>query len=296
MKKIFLSLALVATMVGLNACGGDEPYEPTITNETVVVNNLINCTVTLSNNSVNYIESANYTFKIEYTDMREATIEVIANGVKFDSHMPYPVSFAMESIKTNKLNDDYLEFHSSNVKFLNPSSGEENTNYTLTNVSGYIDKRNKVYSLQYTVNNTWRVQVCNTTISSRVEGNDYTAPTELYYIYDIDISEMKAEVFILNVQFSVGGASSPLLKKISIPDLDVVATATGFELSGDNIVPFNYSGTNLDQATPAPPMIVTNYHGSINILEGTHSIFFNSMGGEHDNTSSLYLWTWKPAA
>ena len=225
--------------------------------------------------------------------MREATVEVVANNVKFDSHMPFPVSFAMDKIKTYKLNDDYVEFQASTVKFLKPGTDEENTRYKLTNVRGYIDKRNKVYTLDYTVNDTWRVLVCNSTISSRVENNLYKSTTELYYTYDIDIATMKAEVFIQNVQFNVGGASSPVLKKISIPNLDVVATSTGFELSGDNIIPNNYSGAELDIPTPMPPMTVTNYHGTLNIAEGTHSIFFNSMGGEHNNTSPLYLWSWK---
>lgn len=293
MKKLFLSLALVASLAGLSSCGGDEPYVPEITQETITAPDLINSTITIANNSVNYIETATYSFNIEYTDMREATVEVVANNVKFDSHMPFPVSFAMDKIKTYKLNDDYVEFQASTVKFLKPGTDEENTRYKLTNVRGYIDKRNKVYTLDYTVNDTWRVLVCNSTISSRVENNLYKSTTELYYTYDIDIATMKAEVFIQNVQFNVGGASSPVLKKISIPNLDVVATSTGFELSGDNIIPNNYSGAELDIPTPMPPMTVTNYHGTLNIVDGTHSIFFNSMGGEHDNTSPLYLWSWK---
>lgn len=293
MKKLFLSLALVASLAGLSSCGGDEPYVPEITQETITAPDLINSTITIASNSVNYIETATYGFNIEYTDMREATVVVVANNVKFDSHMPFAVSFAMDKIKTYKLNDDYVEFQASTVKFLKPGTDEENTRYKLTNVRGYIDKRNKVYTLDYTVNDTWRVLVCNSTISSRVENNLYKSTTELYYTYDIDIATMKAEVFIQNVQFSVGGASSPVLKKISIPNLDVVATSTGFELSGDNIIPNNYSGAELDIPTPMPPMTVTNYHGTLNIVDGTHSIFFNSMGGEHDNTSPLYLWSWK---
>ena len=305
MKKLFLSLALVASLAGLSSCGGDEPYVPEITQETITAPDLINSTITIANNSVNYIETATYGFNIEYTDMREATVEVVANNVKFDSHMPFPVSFAMDKIKTYKLNDDYVEFQASTVKFLKPGTDEENTRYKLTNVRGYIDKRNKVYTLDYTVNDTWRVLVCNSTISSRVENNLYKSTTELYYTYDIDTDSMWRELraynhvraYRVDVQAvcdsMVFGASSPVLKKISIPNLDVVATSTGFELSGDNIIPNNYSGAELDIPTPMPPMTVTNYHGTLNIAEGTHSIFFNSMGGEHNNTSPLYLWSWK---
>ena len=147
------------------------------------------------------------------------------------------------------------------------------------------------------MNDKWKVIVTSSTIRSRIApGNDYTAPTELYYIYKIDITKMKAEVFLHNIQFKIGGASSPVLKKISIPELDVTPTTTGFELSGDNIVPFNYSGENLDQATPMPRMVVTNYSGKIDILEGMHTIYFNSMGGEWDGFSGLYLWEWKGAS
>ena len=297
MKKFLLSLALVAIAFAFTSCGDDEPYVPKITNETVEGKDLINSTVTLASNSVTYIETANYTFNIEYRDMKEATVEVVANNVKFDSHMPYAVSFAMEGIKTNQLNDQYVRFISSKVKFLNPSTGEENTNYTITDVVGFIDKVNKVFTLRYTVNNKWKVIVTSSTIRSRIApGNDYTAPTDLYYIYKIDIAKKKAEVFLHNAQFKIGEATSPVLKKISIPDLDVTPTVYGFDLSGDNIVPFNYSGENLDQATPMPRMIVTNYSGKIDILEGMHTIFFNSMGGEWDGFSGLYLWEWKGAA
>ncbi len=296
MKKFLLSLALVATALAFTACGDDEPYVPTIINETVHGKNLINSTITIAQNKATYIETADYTFNIEYRDMKEATVEVVANGVKFDSHMPYAVSFAMEGINTTTLKENTIEFDAPSVKFLDAETGEENSRYKLTDVRGFIDKNNGVYSLVYTVNDTWRVLVCNSTILSRVAYNDYTAPSDIYYIYKIDIATMKAEVFLHNIQFKVGGATSPVLKKISIPNLDVTATATGFELSGDNIVPFNYSGENLDQATPMPPMVVTNYTGKIDLIESMHTIYFNSMGGVWDGFSGLYLWRWITAS
>jgi hypothetical protein len=117
MKNFLLSLALVATAFAFTSCGDDEPYVPQITNETVVGENLINSTVTLASNSVTYIETADYTFNIEYVDMKEATVKVVANNVKFDSHMPYAVSFAMDGIKPYQLNDQYVRFMSSKFKF-----------------------------------------------------------------------------------------------------------------------------------------------------------------------------------
>lgn len=296
MKKFLLSLALMAMTLAFTACGDDEPsINDDPIKETVIGTNLINSTITISSNSVNYIETADYTFNIE-RGKKEATVSILASGVKFDSHMPIEVSFRMEDIKTSTFSENYVKFSAANVKFFDPSTGEENSRYALTNVKGYVDSKNKVYSLEYTVNGTWRVLVCNTTINSRVADNDYTAPTELYYRYAIDITTMKAEVFIYNVQFSVGGQTSPSLKKISIPNLDVAATPTGLELTGDNIVPIYYTGANLDQGTPYPALIVTNFKSNVDITSGSkHHIFFNCHDGEHDNTSSLYLWDWKVA-
>ncbi|MBR5639818.1 MAG: hypothetical protein IKW83_08655 [Muribaculaceae bacterium] len=290
MKKFILSFALVLMALPFTSCTDDEPViqeEPV--KETIQGKDLISSTITLSQNEATYIETADYTFNIERTS-KEAIVSVVANDVKFDSHMPYAVTFAMESIKATTFDENTIEFHASSVKFLDATTGEENTRYKLTDVHGYIDKKNGVYSLVYTVNGTWKVLVTSSTIRSRVADNDYTAPTDIYYIYKIDVATMKAEVFLHNIQFKVGGASSPVLKKISIPDLDVTPTATGFDLSGDNIVPFNYSGTNLDQATPMPPMNVTNYNGKIDLIESMHTIYFNSMGGEWDGFSALYLW------
>lgn len=291
MKKFLLSLALMALALPFTSCTDDEPViqdEPV--KETIQGKGLINSTITIAQNEVTYIETADYTFNIERTS-KEAVVSVVANNVKFDSHMPYAVSFAMEGIKTVGFDENTIAFSAPSVKFLDPETGEENTRYKLTEVRGYLDKKNGVYTLVYTVNGTWRVQVTSPTIRSYVTNNDYTAPTEMYYIYKIDIATMKAEVFLHNIQFKVGGASSPVLKKISIPDLDVTPTATGFDISGNNIVPFNYSGANLDQATPMPPMVVTNYSGKINTGESNHKIHFNSMGGEWDDFASLYLWS-----
>lgn len=290
MKNFLFSLALVATVFTFISCKDDEPYDPVITHEEINATGLISSTITIADNSVNYIESANYTFRITSVDNKKVTVGVLANGVKFDSHMPYAVTFAMEGIGTTTFDSNTISFSASSVRYFDPATGEENTRYKLTNVNGYIDKKNGVYSLVYTVNDTWRVQVTSPTMRSYVADNDYSAPTETYYTYKIDIATMKAEVFLHNVQFKVGGASSPVLKKISIPDLDVTPTAEGFELSGDNIVPFNYSGANLDQATPMPPMVVTNYSGKINIRKSNHTIHFNSMGGVWDDADALYLW------
>lgn len=291
MKKFILSLALMALALPFTSCTNDEPIQDEPVKETLTCKGLINSTITIKSNTVNYIETADYIFNIEYTK-DEATVSVIAQGVKFDSHMPVKVSFRMEDIKVKGFEENAIAFGAASVKFFNPETGEENTNYTLTDVRGYIDKKNEVFTLTYIVNGTWRVQVTSPTIRSYVANNDYTAPTETYYIYKIDIEKMKAEVFLHNVQFKVGGASSPVLKKISIPDLDVTPTATGFDLSGNNIVPYNYSGENLDQAIPMPPMVVTNFNSKIDIGYYVHTIFFNCMGGEWNDKSLLYLW-WK---
>ncbi|MBR6490495.1 MAG: hypothetical protein IKT03_08185 [Muribaculaceae bacterium] len=325
MKKFLLSLALVAMALPFTSCTNDEPATPEEpVKETVVGKDLISWVIKADDCTTNYVETAEYTFNIE-RGKDEAIVSVVANNVKFDSHMPVRVSFRMENIKTTKFDENYIEFKASSVKFLDPITDydDEHPGFKITNVKGYIDKKNNIYSLDYTIDasavgySTWRVLVCNSTVSTRVSDNDYSAASDLYYTYKIDIEKMKAEVFIYNVQFQVGGAMSPVLKKISIPNLDVEFTTTTYseytgeddgvidpviELKGDEIVPTYYTGANLDQETPYPALMVTNFKSILNIANGFHIIFFNCHGGEHSNFgndvndvmgNNFYLWHWE---
>ena len=316
MKKILLSLALVATALAFTSCTDDEPNQEQSVKETIQGKDLINWTIKAADNTTNYVETADYTFNIERTK-NEATVSVLAQGVQFDSHMPFKVSFRMEDIKASSFDDNFVRFKAESVKFFDPETGEENAKYKLTNVRGYVDKKNNVYSLDYTVNGTWRVLVCNSTVSSLVTDNNYNATSELYYTYKIDVANRKAEVFIYNVQFQVGGATSPMLKKISIPNLDVEFTTLNYteltdvdditiitdpiiKLTGNEITPTYYTGENLDQATPYPALSVTNFNSALCIAQGFYTIYFNARGGEHNSANNpncnLYLWNNGPAS
>lgn len=316
MKKFLLSLALVATALAFTSCTDDEPNQEQPVKETIQGKDLINWTIKAADNTTNYVETADYTFNIERTK-NEATVSVLAQGVQFDSHMPFEVSFRMEDIKASSFDENFVRFKAESVKFYDPETGEENAKYKLTNVRGYVDKKNNVYSLDYTVNGTWRVLVCNSTVSSLVTDNNYNATSELYYTYKIDVANRQAEVFIYNVQFQVGGATSPVLKKISIPNLDVEFTTLNYteltdvdditivtdpiiKLTGDGITPTYYTGENLDQATPYPALSVTNFNSALCINQGFYTIYFNARGGEHNSANNpncnLYLWNNGPAS
>ena len=316
MKKILLSIALVATALAFTSCTDDEPNQEQSVKETIQGKDLINWTIKAADNTTNYVETADYSFNIERTK-NEATVSVLAQGVQFDSHMPFEVSFRMEDIKASSFDENFVRFKAESVKFFDPETGEENAKYKLTNVRGYVDKKNNVYSLDYTVNGTWRVLVCNSTVSSLVTDNNYNATSELYYTYKIDVANRKAEVFIYNVQFQVGGATSPVLKKISIPNLDVEFTTLNYteltdvdditiitdpiiKLTGNEITPTYYTGENLDQATPYPALSVTNFNSALCINQGFYTIYFNARGGEHNSANNpncnLYLWNEGPAS
>lgn len=316
MKKFLLSLALVATALAFTSCTNDEPNQEQSVKETIQGKDLINWTIKAADNTTNYVETADYTFNIERTK-NEATVSVLAQGVQFDSHMPFEVSFRMEDIKASSFDENFVRFKAESVKFYDPETGEENAKYKLTNVRGYVDKKNNVYSLDYTVNGTWRVLVCNSTVSTLVTDNNYNATSELYYTYKIDVATRKAEVFIYNVQFQVGGATSPVLKKISIPNLDVEFTTLNYteltdvdditiitdpiiKLTGNEITPTYYTGENLDQATPYPALSVTNFNSALCIAQGFYTIYFNARGGEHNSANNpncnLYLWNNGPAS
>ena len=100
MKKILLSLALVATALAFTSCTDDEPNQEQPVKETIQGKDLINWTIKAADNTTNYVETADYTFNIERTK-NEATVSVLAQGVQFDSHMPFEVSFRMEDIKAS---------------------------------------------------------------------------------------------------------------------------------------------------------------------------------------------------
>lgn len=306
----------MATALAFTSCTNDEPNQEQPVKETIQGKDLINWTIKAADNTTNYVETADYTFNIERTK-NEATVSVLAQGVQFDSHMPFEVSFRMEDIKASSFDENFVRFKAESVKFYDPETGEENAKYKLTNVRGYVDKKNNVYSLDYTVNGTWRVLVCNSTVSSLVTDNNYNATSELYYTYKIDVANRKAEVFIYNVQFQVGGATSPVLKKISIPNLDVEFTTLNYteltdvdditiitdpiiKLTGNEITPTYYTGENLDQATPYPALSVTNFNSALCIAQGFYTIYFNARGGEHNSANNpncnLYLWNNGPAS
>ena len=289
MKKFFLFFALAALTLSFTSCTdkNDEPIQEPIT---LVGNKMLNATIKLADNSVNYVENANYLFTITPQNGDNPLVTVRVEGIKFDSHMPVKVSFNMEDIKAKTTNDDYIIFEASSAKIFN-TTGEEITNYKVTDVRGCIaNSFVGCYALEYTINNTWRVMACSNYLLTKVTNNDYDS-SELFYAYSLDTENMKAEVFIYNVQFQVGGAMSPVLKKISIPDLDINVTASGIELTGDNIVPTYYTGANLDQGTPYPALVVTNFKSTLNLRNGDHTIFFNCHGGEHNVTNKrLFLW------
>lgn len=306
----------MATALAFTSCTNDEPNQEQPVKETIQGKDLINWTIKAADNTTNYVETADYSFNIERTK-NEATVSVLAQGVQFDSHMPFEVSFRMEDIKASSFDENFVRFKAESVKFFDPETGEENAKYKLTNVRGYVDKKNNVYSLDYTVNGTWRVLVCNSTVSSLVTDNNYNATSELYYTYKIDVANRKAEVFIYNVQFQVGGATSPVLKKISIPNLDVEFTTLNYteltdvdditiitdpiiKLTGNEITPTYYTGENLDQATPYPALSVTNFNSALCIAQGFYTIYFNARGGEHNSANNpncnLYLWNNGPAS
>ena len=122
MKKFLLSLALVATALAFTSCTDDEPNQEQPVKETVQGKDLINWTIKAADNTTNYVETADYTFNIERTK-NEATVSVLAQGVQFDSHMPFEVSFRMEDIKASAFDDNFVRFKAESVKFFDPETG-----------------------------------------------------------------------------------------------------------------------------------------------------------------------------
>lgn len=287
MKKTIYFFAILTTLV-LAACGSDD--EPTVP-VSVADQNMALLVVNESASTVNYVGGAVYSFDV---DAEANTLQVNVQGAKFDSRMPHDVSFLISDVTIAGLTRNgancSFRFSASTAAMLNPATSEPYSGYEITDVKGFVDTAKGIFTVNYKVvtrGATYTVYSTRNAITTAIADATYDGTSSLYYEYDLDTEAMTADVYIYNVQFSVDGASSPLLPKILIPGVKMIATATGYTLNGDGIIP-----SNITAGGPVPMgerFVVTNLSATLNLATGAHSIYFNCMGGEHAGNAKLAL-------
>lgn len=286
MKKLILAI-LVPAMALLAACGSDdEPVKPVKVD--IEPQEMALLTLNASTGDFNHYCKAQCSLTV---DEATSTATVTVLGASFDPRMPHSVDFIVGDVRSTAIThngDDYsFRLSAASATMLNPTTGEPYSGYEITDVTGNINTSKGLYNITFTVNTrgaAYKVVATSATLRTDVGSDSYETTGKLYYEYNL-LDDLKAEVYIHNVQFSVGGASSPLLPKIHIPDLTVTPTATGYKLTGTGIIP-----NNITAGGPVPMgerFVVTNFEATLNVVTGAHDIYFNCMGGEHAGNASL---------
>ena len=288
MKKILLGL-LVPTLALMAACGSDdEPAKPS--KFQIEPQDMALLTLNATTGELNNACKAQCDFTV---DEGTSTADITIHDAFFDARMPYGVNFIISDVRaaaiTHNGDDCSFKLSAASATMINPTTGESYAGYEITDVNGHIDTARGIYHVTFTVKTrgaSYKVVATSTTLRTAINDKSYENTGELYYEYNL-IDLFEAEIYIHNVQFNVGGASSPKLPKIHIPDLVVVPTATGYKLTGDGIIP-----NNITAGGPVPMserFVVTNFEATLNVLTGEHHIYFNCMGGEHDGNAPLAL-------
>ena len=288
MRKLLFAI-LLPTMAMLAACGSDdEPVKPVKIE--IEPQEMALLTLNATTGNVNHYCKAQCSLTV---DEASSTASVTVLGAAFDPRMPRGVDFIVGNVRaaaiTHNGDDCSFKLSAASATMLNPTTGEPYDGYEITNVAGHIDTSRGIYNVTFTMNTrgaAYKVVATSTTLRTDVGSDSYDTTGKLYYEYNL-LEGLKAEIYIHNVQFSVGGATSPLLPKIHIPDLTVTPTATGYKLTGTGIIP-----NNITAGGPVPMgerFVVTNFEANLNVVTGAHDIYFNCMGGDHSGNAQLAL-------
>ncbi len=288
MKKLAFLLLLPA-MALLTACGNDDepvPAKPILIDK----QDMAFLTLNAATGEFNHYCKAQCELSVD-ADATLATATIL--GAAFDPRMPHGVDFTIGDVRALSLSrsgdDCSFTLKAASASMLNPSTGEPYSGYEITDIGGHVDTARDIYTITFGVNTRgtgYKVVATSTTLRTDVGTDSYYDTGKLYYQYNL-LDNLKAEIYIHNVQFSVGGASSPLLPKIHIPDLTVVPTSTGYKLIGNGIIP-----NNITAGGPVPMgnrFVVTNFEATLNVITGEHHITFDCMGGNHTGDAALAL-------
>ena len=163
-------------------------------------------------------------------------------------------------------------------------NGVENTNYMISSLTCYnevyssdANRFSEYYILEFTLttpsqeylvrNEMMAYHFINTVTSvAPITGGDTFNWTEASYFFELDPEEKKLKATLNNIKFVAG---MPALEGMVLENIDLKATAGGYIISGDDIVP-KISDTDY------PKYKLTNIEGAIS--GNTGYLRFNCMG------------------
>ena len=276
MKKLLSLLAVMAMLMGFTACSDDnnEPLAPTSSTTSIEALNVK--TVTAGNVSNESSCATDIT-----VDPSKGTVSLTFKGISFSSRMP-AVTFSLEGMKYTTGKNSRTEYHFT-ASTLTPMPG-----YTVTNVDGYANPKDGVLYVSYVVNNTWTVNISSQLYYSALSDGKFSYGTTndtyiTYFLYQAN-SAWKGDIKMFNIQFA---PQMPTLKQIRIPlaGVTITPTATGYNMSGTDIVPYYTTGTT---EAPMKDRTITDLTGSVDLVTKKYTLQFTCFGQTVSYNGSLY--------
>lgn len=116
--------------------------------------------------------------------------------------------------------------------------------------------------------------------------SDYQDLTETRFMFDIDMEKDSSSIYIYNIVFTIGTASSPAMNiRVDAP-VTVDKTGKVFTFAGTGIHPYMQRGSALMQLTE-DRYLVTNLNCTVNTANKTYDIAFDCHGGHFDQQGKL---------
>jgi hypothetical protein len=272
MKK-YLSLFLIALALIMASCSNDNDE-----NYATMTTDMIN-RVTLVSTGSTGMYAGTYQF---YLDFANAKTNITVT-TKFAAQMP-EVTFMVKDLPLTASSSTGYSFTASSVTPVD-ASGTAVSGYTITNLKGQI--LDGVVKLQYTVNGTFQVQAtsnklayttANTTVTDTLDATKIYKNTEMQYGIIIDAAKDSAVLYLANAKFD---ANMPVQSTMTFPHLVATPTATGYILTGNNIVP-TISGV------PFKSYLITNFLANLYYDSDKATISFECAGKKVEATGYLH--------
>jgi len=266
MKKLLSLLAVMAMLMSLTACGDDnnEPLGPTSSTTSLEALNVK--TVTGGNVSNESSCATDIT-----VDPSKGTVSLTFKDISFAKGMP-AVTFSLEDMKYTTGKNSRTEYHFSAATL--PPIGR----YSVTNIEGYTSPKDGVLYVSFVVDNTWTVYVSSQLYYSALSDGkfSYSTTNEYYttfFLYQAN-STWKGSIDMFNIQFV---PQMPTQQHIRIPldSATITTTATGYNISGTNIVPYFTRGT---VELKDEKFTITDLTANVDLVTKTYSIQFTCVG------------------
>lgn len=114
----------------------------------------------------------------------------------------------------------------------------------------------------------------------------YTSSTDTHFLFDIDLDKDSSSIYMYNIVFRIGEATSPAMTLRVDAPVTVDKTGKVYTYSGTGIVAFMMRGTSW-VPMPGDAYLVHNLTCNVNPEAKTYSITFDCHGGHFEESGKL---------